>query len=226
MESLLTFGLIISLFGTFLLLYVFKRSGIDSLHYYPRISLWVLALSVFLIAYTGTDLWEEQLGLSPLSWRAAAIAIGATAFLFVSWPLVQYVQKACGGDLIEQSETFTNIANISFSYRLFLIVTAAVTEELLYRGYAIGIGQHLLGSVWLSTALSIIVFTLAHVRWGLSHLFTVFWGSLIFSCIFIYTQSLWACIIAHVCIDAVGFLLVPAIKVHYNERVLSETNAD
>jgi membrane protease YdiL (CAAX protease family) len=147
----------------------------------------------------GTDLWEEQLGLSPLSWKAADIAIAATAFLLISWPLLQYAQKACGSNLVEQPEVFTNIASKSFSDRLFLVVTAAVTEELFYRGYAIGIGQPILGSVWLAKALSIIVFTLCHVRWGLSHLFTVFWASLIFSGIFLYPQftGLYHCSCMH-----------------------------
>lgn len=55
-------------------------------------------------------------------------------------------------------------------HRSFVVMTAAVTEEVLYRGYAIGVGQHLLGSTWLACALSIAAFTLGHLRWGLAHL--------------------------------------------------------
>ena len=214
MDSLLIFGLILSLFGVFPLFSIFKKKEVNSLKYNHHISMWVLGLFVFILAYIGTDLWSERLGLTPLSWSAFFMSIVAITVLLVSWPLLQYLQQVIGGISTEQSKTFTRITNSPLYYRIFLVVTAAVTEEVLFRGYAIGIGQHIFGDLWIASIVSIVAFTLAHIRWGLSHLLTVLWGALVFSCLFIYTESLWACIFAHICIDSIGFLLVPAIKAH------------
>ncbi len=225
MDLLLILGLMLSLFGAFAFFFIFKKKEVNSLKYYHLISRWILGLFVFILAYIGTDLWSEQLGLTPLSWSAFFMSFVATTVLFVSWPLLQYVQQIFGGISTEQSKAFARITNTPLNYRVFLVVTAAVTEEVLYRGYAIGVGQHILGNIWIASIVSIVAFTLAHIHWGLSHLLTVFWAALVFSCLFIYTQSLWACIFAHICIDVVGFILVPAIKAHKSKRVSSKIKA-
>ena len=118
---------------------------------------------------------------------------------------------ALGGVSIEQSQQFHKMASLSFGYRLFIVVTAAVVEEILYRGYAIGIGQSLVGGILPATFLSIVVFTLSHFRWGLSHLLSVLWSALALSLLFVFTGNLFSCIAAHAAINGVGLLLLPSL---------------
>jgi membrane protease YdiL (CAAX protease family) len=51
--------------------------------------------------------------------------------------------------------------------------TAAVTEEILYRGFAIGIGKAFLGNTLEAATLSVVIFTVTHFRWGFSHMLSV-----------------------------------------------------
>ena len=84
-----------------------------------------------------------------------------------------------------------------------------VVEEVLYRGYAIGIGQRLVEGVWPAAAISLLAFTLAHYKWQAGHLIGVFAAGAVLTLLFILSQSLLVCIFAHAIVDGVAFLLMP-----------------
>lgn len=90
-----------------------------------------------------------------------------------------------------------------------MVVTAAVVEEVLYRGYAIGIGQHVWGSLAVAFVVSLFVFVVVHFSHGMIQLITVFWIALLMSLLFVLTNNLFACMLAHFVVDAVGVLLMP-----------------
>ena len=87
--------------------------------------------------------------------------------------------------------------------------TAAVVEEVLYRGYAIGIGQYVWGSLAVAVAVSVLVFVVAHFSHGVMQLLTVLWIALLVSLLFVVTSNLFACMLAHFVIDAMGVLVMP-----------------
>lgn len=120
------------------------------------------------------------------------------------------MQKALGGVSVEQTELFSRLAKLSFGYRLFIVMTAAVVEEVLYRGYAIGVGRYVFGSLFIAILVSLAAFVAAHFRWGMSHLLSVFWPGLVLSLLFVSTNNLLVCILAHAAVDAVGLLVAPA----------------
>jgi membrane protease YdiL (CAAX protease family) len=59
------------------------------------------------------------------------------------------------------SELQKKIFSLSVPYRFFIVITAAVAEEILYRGYAIGIGREIWGSLPVAFTISLIVFVFA-----------------------------------------------------------------
>lgn len=211
MPYLQYFGLLIALVVAPLLLALFKWLRFNPLSPVPRFSLWVAAAIVLAVAAATSESWVAYSGLGLPPWSNIGLAVLGAVAMLLMLGLSQYFQRKFGASSSKQLDQYRSVLRLPHSHRLFLVVTAAVTEEVLYRGYAIGVGQHLLGSVWLACALSVAAFTLAHIRWGLAHLLPVLFGALIFTLLFALSHNLWTCIIAHAIVDAVGFLVVPAI---------------
>ncbi len=211
MPIFLHIGLALSLLGVPLLLLAFKIFCVDSLSLLSRVALWLLAIAVLVLAAYSSGSWRQQIGVqTPTAFHLGVAFLAALAMLSI-WPVAQRLQKALGGVSVEQTARFRMVAGFSVGYRVFIAITAAVVEEILYRGYAVGIGQYIFGSVSVAVVVSLGVFVIAHFRWGMSHLFSVFWTGLILSLLFVYTNDLLACILAHGVIDAVGLLLAPAV---------------
>lgn len=124
--------------------------------------------------------------------------------------LVATVQRAVGLPVGDR-EGFARISCLPLEKRAFIVITAAVPEEIIYRGCAIALGSAVFGSLWVAAALSVVAFTLAHFRWHASHLLAVFVTGTIMTALFLGTRDLWACMLAHFLVDAIGFLIVPAL---------------
>jgi membrane protease YdiL (CAAX protease family) len=211
MSQLLYLGLFLALLGTPLLLAFFRSLRFNQFSPMPRLSLWVAALAVLVIAAVSIEAWRAYFGLQWPTWQSLGLAILAAAILFVVLSAYVSLRGKFGATSPKQLELQKNLLRLPFGHRCFVVMTAAVTEEALYRGYAIGVGQHLLGSVWLACVLSIAAFTLGHLRWGLAHLVPVFVCALVITLLFTFTQNLWACIIVHAILDGAGVLVMPAI---------------
>jgi membrane protease YdiL (CAAX protease family) len=207
--SLPTLGLIVALFGAPVLLLASRRFGVDPFSLWTRAGLWVLAATVVTIAVVSVDDWRNGLGLA--SNPVYAVVTGSIAGLVIlaGWPVLQRLQRRLGGSMAANTTLLESLAALSPSRRALLVATAAVTEEVLFRGYAIGVGQSVLGGPWQAFALSLVVFVAAHFRWGVGHLLTVLWAGAMLSLLFVATGSLVACIVAHFVVDAVGVFIAP-----------------
>jgi membrane protease YdiL (CAAX protease family) len=205
----LAFGLAVSLFGAPILLVMVKLIGENPLGLGLRLALWLLASVVCGIAALASEPWIHLMGLRAPGWQTVLGAAAAALAVLSAWPLLQYFQRRVGGVSTTQNVAFQNIAVLPVSYRIFLVATAAVTEEILYRGFAIGIGGVLIGNPWVAAVLSIVIFTTTHFRWGLSHLLSVLWAALALTGLFVVTGDLVACIVAHAVMDTVGLIIAP-----------------
>ena len=211
MPQLLYLGLFVALFGSQLLILFFRWLGFNQFSPVPRLTLWIAAAAVLAIAAANSEDWRVRVGLEWPTWQSMGLAILAAAILFVVLSAYVSVRGKFGAASPKQLELQRNLLRLPFGHRCFVVVTAAVTEEVLFRGYAIGVGQHLLGSVGLACVLSIAAFTLGHLRWGLAHLVTVFVSALVITLLFTFTQNLWACIVVHAILDGIGVLVMPVI---------------
>lgn len=209
MTVLLEAGLAVSLGGPLLLVLVTRRFALNPLSLASRMLLWLLAAVAFALAARSGEAWPLRIGATTFGWLdllSTVVAIIAMLAGAIAWPPLMTklgVKGSMGSDLQKK------IYSLSAPYRLFLVTTAAVAEEMLYRGYAIGIGQEVWGSLTVALVVSLLVFVGAHVTHGAKALVTVFWISLLMSLLFVITNSLWACIVAHFVVDAFGILLVP-----------------
>jgi membrane protease YdiL (CAAX protease family) len=131
--------------------------------------LWLLAGTVIAI----TRWWERKpwvwLGIRPISWRAALLAGVLGVLLSVAVPALtvavnRLMPPSPGG-------TVESVASTGSAWLLLVgVLTASVTEELLFRAYVIERLAGLTGSPWPGTLLSLIAFVAFHLEgWNLGH---------------------------------------------------------
>lgn len=97
---------------------------------------------------------------------------------------------------------------LPFWQRFVVVVTAAVGEEVLFRGYPIERIQELTGSRWLAGVVSFAAFTYAHLAfWGWPQLVIAGFGGLVLTVLYIWRRNLPGNMLAHFIADGAGLLL-------------------
>jgi hypothetical protein len=230
------FGLVIALASLPALDIAFKRLHIDKWAPGRLLVRWVLAGIVVTIAWWSGDPWYTSLGIAWPTWQAILLIVPALLAVFITGIIYLAVLDKMAGarqshhvpenQLTNVQHAVRNQARKKYSYqqhilrrsfpvRCLIVATAAVTEEFLFRGYAIGVGQHLPGGVLLASGLSIFIFVAAHWGWGLTHLPFVCLVAIIISALFIVTGNVWVCVFAHAVLDAPSFLVTPEYAARY-----------
>ena len=209
METILGIGLTVSLGGPLLFVLVTKSFSMNSLSIPSRMVLWLLAILSLGIAAYGGGHWPARVGIGRFEWLDLLGAAVGTIVMLAGSTLLQSSLTKLGFKNPQGSRLQKKIFSLSVPYRFFIIITSAVAEEILYRGYAIGIGREIWGSLSVAFTISLFVFVAAHMTHGLKALVSVFWICLVMSFLFVLTNDLFACILAHFAVDAFGTLFVP-----------------
>jgi uncharacterized protein len=129
-----------------------------------------------------------------------AISLLGTMY-FVVLPALHLYDNAGG------TPTGNALLATPFWWRFISTVRAAVSEEILFRGYAMERIQELTASRTLAVLLPCTIFTLDHVpAWGWSHELIVAVAGLGFSLLYLWRRNLLVNIIAHFMVDAISVL--------------------
>jgi membrane protease YdiL (CAAX protease family) len=211
MPQLLYLGLFLALFGSSLLLACSRSLGFNQFSPIPRLSLWAASAVVVGIAAANFKDWRAYVGFDRPTVQSMGLAILTAAVLLIVLSIYVSVRSKFASASPKQLEMQQSLLRLPLGHKCFVVITSAVTEEVLFRGFAIGIGQHLLGSAWLACVISIAAFTLGHLRWGLAHLIPSFLSASVITFLFTFTQNLWACILVHAILDGLGVLVAPAM---------------
>jgi membrane protease YdiL (CAAX protease family) len=207
-NTLFNFGIGISLLGWPLVLLAYRVMGRDTLGLGPRLFGWVLAALCVVLAATASPSGIASLGVRTVSMETLVLGVVTAAGTLLLFAAIGAFQRAMGLPNVHIA-MFARVTALAPLNRLFLVVTAGVTEEILYRGYPIGLGQDLFGSVWVAASLSLLVFTLAHLNWRASHLISVAVAGGAVTVLFVLSRDLAACILAHTLVDGVAVALMP-----------------
>jgi membrane protease YdiL (CAAX protease family) len=207
-NTVLNFGIGISLLGWPLVLLACRLLGRDTLSFMPRLFGWVLAALCVGLAATISPSGIVSLGVRALSIKTLVLGVVAAVGTLLLLAVIGFTQRAMELPNADKA-MFARVTAQSSLHKLFLVVTAGVNEEILYRGYAIGLGQDLFGSVWVAATLSLLVFTLAHLNWRASHLISVAVAGGALTVLFVFSRDLAACILAHTLVDGVAVALMP-----------------
>src|ERR1700761_774911 len=147
----------------------------------------------------------SSIGFRHLGARDIAIGIGAGIAILAALACVYYlIFPLLHWDL---SQGMNRLAATPLWWRLISTVRAAVSEELLFRGYAMERLRELSGSRGIAAGVSCAVFTLDHVpTWGWQHLAIAGIGGIALTVLYLWRRNLWVNILAHFIVDAASML--------------------
>ena len=147
----------------------------------------------------------SSIGFRCLGARDIAIGIGAGIAILAALACVYYlIFPLLHWDL---SQGMNRLAATPLWWRLISTVRAAVSEELLFRGYAMERLRELSGSRGIAAGVSCTVFMLDHVpTWGWQHLAIAGIGGIALTVLYLWRRNLWVNILAHFIVDAASML--------------------
>lgn len=192
-------------------LYVLAGSGYASVTL-AQSTMWIILAAAFACHVYGDRLPLSDIGLVRPRLRSvlfglavgASVYIGLYAIAFVLWKNGLFEAKAPAGQILQWP----------LWLRLFMLITAGVVEEALFRGFAIERLTALTGKRWLAALIALAAFVAAHVPfWGLGAIATPIVGGGFFTLVYLWRRDLIACMVAHLAVDSVGLLLAPALGV-------------
>lgn len=172
----------------------------------PSVILWNWLAVAILVAFI---LYAERRGLASIAMRRPTAKDIQWALVF--WGLATVTNGALHSIAPPPpSEGLDTVLKLSLPVIVALIVTTAVTEEVLYRGYSIERLRELTGHLWLAVTISFALFVWPHVvffgpQWLLYHGLT----PVLIYVLYVWRRNLWACMLMHLFGNAM--LLIPAL---------------
>ncbi len=134
-----------------------------------------------------------SIGLRPLDYRSVGIGLVGVAILI---PTSELVLIAFDSDIGYSDKGFNSFP---IWLQIFALVTAGITEEWLFRGYAITRLTGLTGSRALAAAISIIAFTVGHAPFtGFGSFLDILFFSIACTLAFLWTRDLLPGVVMHV----------------------------
>jgi len=164
--------------------------------------LWLLAGTLIALTMWGERKPWSWLGVRRLTWRAVLLAVGFGIVLGIAVPVLTAVahwfMPAPGGGTVDSA------AGSGSAWLLLIVVlTASVTEEILFRAYPIERLGRLTGSRWPGALLSLLAFVAFHLEgWNLGHvLFVVLPLGAVMTGLYLWRRNLGFVIITHFVLD-------------------------
>jgi membrane protease YdiL (CAAX protease family) len=163
-------------------------------------------------------LWERQalatIGIKRMSGRDVAAGIlgfllGALSFVLTT-PLIGFL------GLETTSTGISKLAQVPVALRVAVVLTAGITEEILFRGYPIERITALTGKLSWGATIAYVVFVLLHIPfWGLGGTIQIGVWTLIVTVLYARRRNLLACMLMHILNDAYAFVLLPLLLPQY-----------
>ncbi|MBT1451305.1 CPBP family intramembrane metalloprotease [Glaciecola sp. XM2] len=179
--------------------------------------MWIPTVLLMLLLLIGTIL-PSALGLtwhnSWRSWGGVALALGVIGYFTYSvYSLGQSAEKRHAyRKAIAGNHDWMMPSNTSELrwFTLGLSVSAGICEELLFRGFLIGVLSQEIGIVT-SVTVSSVLFGMCHLYQGWKNVLRTALVGLVLALIFVFTEVLWVVIALHIAVDVyggiVGYLL-------------------
>lgn len=151
----------------------------------------------------------SSIGLVRPTWATLGWGFAATAALMASVMLTFAIIAPALG--LKQNMAAT-AAVVQVPLWLFITtpIVAGVTEEILYRGYAIERLAFLTGQRWIAGLVAGAAFLLTHWSWGGTQMIIVAFATVILTGLYMWRRDLLCCMFAHVLADLIGFTLARA----------------
>ncbi len=175
---------------------------------------WALAIALLAVIL----FWERRslrsIGIAGMSWQdvmwgVLGFVAGAISFI-VTMPLV----NALGLDTT--SVGIAKLAQVPIILRAGVVLTAGITEEILFRGYPIERINDLTGHLGMSAAIAYVAFVLLHIPfWGAGGTVQIGVWSMLVTFLYVKRRNLLACMLMHILNDAYAFIILPTFFAPY-----------
>lgn len=211
-------GLLIALFGPIVVAiiadkFIYAKNRI-LLHLLGLSSLMAIVAGVLFIVFRYEHQTVASLGIRPFNWQTVAWGLALAAFfIYIFAPTAYWMLEhfRLGGF---EKGIFKNAA-LPLWYLAIAVLVGSISEEVLYRGYAIERIADLTGNYWIAGIISVLIFGLAHVpMWGWGPALTTIVSGVILTVFFIWHKDLTANIIAHFVTDFSGLVIGPLLAKH------------
>ncbi|HAX69031.1 MAG TPA: type II CAAX endopeptidase family protein [Anaerolineales bacterium] len=164
--------------------------------------LWVLALGMLFFTQSIEKLSLTTIGWKPLSLKSIFTAMGLGILLSLLVPIFTLAVSK----VFPPSDTgsITQVtSNFSWWILLLSVLTAGITEEILFRGYALERLYEITSNKWVSGLISLIFFVAIHsAGWNIAHVVGVVIPlGIILTGLYFWQRNLSFMMIVHVVID-------------------------
>ena len=151
----------------------------------------------------------SSIGLRRPSWGTLGWGLVASVALLATVMLTFAVIAPALG-LKQNMAATARMVQVPLWLLLLTPIVAGVTEEILYRGYAVERLAFLTGRRWLAGLIAGAAFLVAHWSWGATQMIVVAFGTAIMVGLYQWRRDLACCMFAHVLTDLFGFALARA----------------
>lgn len=164
---------------------------------------WVAAMLLYVRLVERRPL--SSIGFRALGVKDGTISMVAGILILASLALIYYVVFPA----LHWSESgqVASVLALPYWLNVLIVVRAAVSEEILFRGYPIERLQELTGSRLIAGVVPCAVFTFDHVGfWGWHHIFIAGTAGAALTLLYLWRRNIWVNMLAHFIVDAAAFL--------------------
>jgi membrane protease YdiL (CAAX protease family) len=169
---------------------------------------WAVALALL-----GVVLFWERLPLASIGLRWPSLADCAWAVGFFALGVLTFIPSSILVSVLGLGTVGTGIERLdglSVPFRLAIVLTAAVTEEIVFRGYPIERLGALVGSRWLGAGLALAIFAALHTPiWGLGGAVQIGLWTVVVTALYAWRRSLPASMLMHGLNNLWAFIVLP-----------------
>ncbi|ELY93391.1 hypothetical protein C483_05478 [Natrialba hulunbeirensis JCM 10989] len=147
------------------------------------------------IGFRRPDRWD--LAITVGLWLAIMLSVGVMQSLLAQFGLLETANGS--GTPPDGSELY---------WSLFIAATAGVTEEVLYRGYALERLESITASTWVAGIVTATVFVLIHVGDGIVGMLVFVPAAILLTVAYVWRRTLFVVVGAHVAVNTVPLVLL------------------
>jgi membrane protease YdiL (CAAX protease family) len=184
--------------------WIHQDSGLaNRLAYELIVWAWVAGVLLYVVRVERRPL--SSIGFRAVGVQDGIIAVLAGILILAILVLISFVVFPA----LHWSESNQQAAVLALPYWLnvLIVVRAAVSEEILFRGYPIERLEELTGSRAIAGVVTCVVFTVDHISfWGWHHIFIAGSAGAALTLLYFWRRNIWVNMIAHFMVDAAAFL--------------------
>lgn len=209
-RALAAIGVLIALGWPFAVMFLMKQNGsrLTTVHDDIRTIVveWSVVAILAVIAFGLQRLRPRFFCLRSLGWIDLLSAFAGLVAALVLSGIVSRLVTAPKFDLHQ-------IASVPIAVRVCLVLTAAICEGFIFRGFAIEELGMLTGSRWFAAFASLVLFALGHAGvYGFSTALVIPASvGLVLTLLYMFRRSLPVCMLVHGGMDALFLILIPAL---------------